>query len=391
MKLLPAIILFLVILIDPVESSCKVFSNKNSFYVADYAKVYSNIMVSMPAGETISIVKIVELRGYHTCWTDIDMTLTSPQGTDVLFYNNYGTCPGPYRGDFANFLFDSSSTLTVSSPPFTDNRVYRGNFNVYNSQNPNGEWKLYFDDNVGRDCGTLCSWSLLIGTNGSNCSGTTFSPGACSPLITTTTTCDQIQAAFANGGSGFVIPPSQVYKKVAVKKERRNTVGDYFIFYWVNYSNSEFDIEEGCMDSKIVDFIYKITNNSISPIEVGSLDAGYNQYAISALGVNLNNRYYVAWNIRPESNYCNCNNSSYIGSGTFVANVKYFTCLGALNRFYVDALHNYSSAVIKYDDQGLSADLNGSSTFSNTDQLLQIFLGSLSNRDYRMCGYCYNN
>jgi Ca2+-binding RTX toxin-like protein len=168
------------------------------------ATVRARLMYPRITGATVTFQALS-----HTFPDDIDALLVSPQGGSVLLMSDVG---GSTDASNVRLTFDDSATTSLpdagpltsgtfrptnigatdtfpdpapGSPPGT----YSSLLANLNGSNPNGEWRLFINDDAGADIGALDRWSLHV----------TAAPraGACANRLTGTTGADRI-----NGGSG---------------------------------------------------------------------------------------------------------------------------------------------------------------------------------------------
>jgi len=102
----------------------------------------------------------VEVDITHTWDGDLEITLTSPTGTDVILADNVGSL-----GDnFTNTVLDDAATTPIASgsPPFTGTFQPSEPLAGFVGEVPTGTWTLTILDSAGGDTGTLNSWSMVI-------------------------------------------------------------------------------------------------------------------------------------------------------------------------------------------------------------------------------------
>ena len=101
----------------------------------------------------------------HTYVSDLDISLTSPNGTVVdLSSGNGGS------GDnFTNTLFDQSAAtlITAGSPPYTGTFRPEGNLSTINGEMSAGNWTLTVRDNFNLDGGSINEFRLDLCVQGS--------------------------------------------------------------------------------------------------------------------------------------------------------------------------------------------------------------------------------
>lgn len=161
----------------------------------------------------------------HTFVGDLKATLTSPNGTTVVLFDRPGTtgigfgCSG---NDIDVTIIPGTGTEMETVCNVGLNPTILGYFNAFNGadlntlndgSNPNGTWTLNVSDNAGGDVGTIISFTLNFGRNGSfnpNAAGPgthtiTYSQSPCNgcpPSVTTqTVTVNDPSATITAGGS----------------------------------------------------------------------------------------------------------------------------------------------------------------------------------------------
>ncbi|MTI39281.1 reprolysin-like metallopeptidase [Fulvivirga lutimaris] len=121
--------------------------------------------VTINSSGKIGDVNIINLSGTHSFLEDLEVTLKSPLGTQVILFSTI--C-----GDKDNFNlnFDQQSPISSFDCPPTAGDTYRPieDLNAFNGEEMNGVWTLSISDNAKFDGGTLQSWSLEICGENSN-------------------------------------------------------------------------------------------------------------------------------------------------------------------------------------------------------------------------------
>ncbi|HKR06100.1 MAG TPA: CotH kinase family protein, partial [Bacteroidia bacterium] len=101
----------------------------------------------------------------HTYDSDLDISLISPDGTQVLLSSGNGGGDDNYIGT----CFNQSAAISIvqGSPPFNGNFRPQGQMGIVNNgQNPNGIWKLHILDTYPfADWGVLLNWSITFGNS----------------------------------------------------------------------------------------------------------------------------------------------------------------------------------------------------------------------------------
>lgn len=100
----------------------------------------------------------------HTWNADLEISLISPDGTEIMLTSHNGGDSDNYT----NTCFDqsASSSILTGWGPFTGTFKPQVNFGYLNNgQNGNGIWKLHIYDNYPADVGNLISWNITFGNN----------------------------------------------------------------------------------------------------------------------------------------------------------------------------------------------------------------------------------
>lgn len=100
----------------------------------------------------------------HTWNADLNISLISPDGTEIMLTSHNGGDSDNY----SNTCFDQSAASSIVSGwgPFTG--VFKPQVNLgylNNGQNGNGIWKLHIYDDYPADVGNLISWSITFGNS----------------------------------------------------------------------------------------------------------------------------------------------------------------------------------------------------------------------------------
>ncbi|MCH2134727.1 MAG: proprotein convertase P-domain-containing protein [Phycisphaerales bacterium] len=98
----------------------------------------------------------VEMDITHTFIGDLEVILTSPQGTSVVLHNRTGG-----SADDIVVLYDDDGGGTVPDGPGLLDDLY--------TEGVTGTWSLLVRDNAGADVGTLNAWALKIASTGDTC------------------------------------------------------------------------------------------------------------------------------------------------------------------------------------------------------------------------------
>lgn len=108
---------------------------------------------------TINDLNVFNLTANHTYIEDLEITLTSPQGTTVTLLS--GPC-----GNFDNLdiAFDDEAASATLPCPVTDGNAYQpaSVLSAFDGEDMNGTWTLTVNDQADQDGGALNSWGLEI-------------------------------------------------------------------------------------------------------------------------------------------------------------------------------------------------------------------------------------
>ncbi|MCB0352746.1 MAG: proprotein convertase P-domain-containing protein, partial [Bdellovibrionales bacterium] len=135
----------------------------------------SNITVGSPFQRTLQVNSVdgeictmsLDLNITHTFAADLDIFLTSPEGTNILITTDNG---GGNDDVFAGTTFaDAPGAPTVTDAVYMNGEllpvaVPEGAMAQVIGENPNGTWTLNVADDAAADDGTLNSWGLHIET-----------------------------------------------------------------------------------------------------------------------------------------------------------------------------------------------------------------------------------
>jgi subtilisin-like proprotein convertase family protein len=132
--------------------------------IPDLVTVTSDLNVP-DSGEITNV--IVALQINHTWANDLDVSLISPQSTEVILFNdvdgssdNFGTTCNP----FPDFILDDSAALPVSAytPGTPGSFIPQQPLSTFDSENQQGTWTLQIFDDSLADTGSLNCWCLEI-------------------------------------------------------------------------------------------------------------------------------------------------------------------------------------------------------------------------------------
>jgi subtilisin-like proprotein convertase family protein len=114
--------------------------------------------ISIENGGIISSMRVRQLKGYHEFFKDLDVRLTSPQGTQVVLFSE--KC-GNFNG-FFNFGLDDEAPGAFPCPPANNSQFYRPENPLapFEGQNSTGTWTLRVKDNEIGSGGSLEIFSL---------------------------------------------------------------------------------------------------------------------------------------------------------------------------------------------------------------------------------------
>lgn len=296
-----SILLFLIFIsINKVINAqeCKTYSNNTLRTIPDLQRAYSNVVVDIVG--TVTDVNIVNFSGYHTCISDINLELTSPSGTKVMFINFSGCCP--QIGHPFKTKFDDSGSTGSFPCPLDDNIAHKpthGNLSTFNGEPAAGTWTLLFDDVVGVDCGFLCGFSLEVSTGGV-CTGVAPDAADC-PVLSRPLTCDEIENIFDNGigvlpvlseckifsnsSMTFISDTSQTVSTVNVTLSGRITYVKIVNFAGYHSYSNDVKLTLTSPNGTSVTFINNSLTCGATPINIKFDDAG----AVTAYPCPLNN------------------------------------------------------------------------------------------------------
>ncbi len=114
-----------------------------------------------PAGSVIASV-IVSINLTHTFDFDLTISLTSPNGSNVVLSQNHGGSGQNYT----NTIFSDAALIPISfgTAPFTGTFLPDQPLSGLNAGTANGNWTLQINDGFSLDSGFLQDWSLTIDT-----------------------------------------------------------------------------------------------------------------------------------------------------------------------------------------------------------------------------------
>jgi len=127
----------------------------------------NTVISTINVGPDFPILDVnVTLNITHTWTDDLEITLTSPSGTDVeLIFDEGG------NGDnLIDTTFDQEGTdgpITDASPPFTGSFLPEGDLSTLYGETSGGDWVLTIVDDANQDGGSFNSFSLYLCVEGS--------------------------------------------------------------------------------------------------------------------------------------------------------------------------------------------------------------------------------
>lgn len=158
------------------------YANSSSISIPNSgpATPYPSIITVSNATGLVSKVSVKLIGLNHSFPDDLDILLVSPSGEKVLLMSDVG---GAHSVSGVNLTFNDSGAALLdaaqivsgtNSPtdlepgeslPSAPARPYSSSLTAFNGGNPNGDWKLYINDDNGGDSGALSGgWSLDLTT-----------------------------------------------------------------------------------------------------------------------------------------------------------------------------------------------------------------------------------
>ena len=123
--------------------------------------------ISVPSGNAVAGLKVVDFNLQHTYIEDITATLISPAGTRVtLFAAKCGSAAGSYSGNFKFNFDDAAASQLTCPPPITTGIFFQPEqpLSALNGQTSTGNWTLEIFDEFAQDGGLLSGWGLSLCT-----------------------------------------------------------------------------------------------------------------------------------------------------------------------------------------------------------------------------------
>lgn len=152
-----------------LSQSCTTFENTTPMNILGSVSTIESKLTSTFNG-TVSDVNLLQMTGSHEFFKDLETSLVSPSGTEVILFK--GKC-NSYNGNF-KFGIDDQAAIFFLCPPSDDlahkpDQTAGNALANFNNQNANGEWKLRVKDQQAGSGGVLASWKLQIcGAGASN-------------------------------------------------------------------------------------------------------------------------------------------------------------------------------------------------------------------------------
>ncbi|MFN0175242.1 MAG: reprolysin-like metallopeptidase [Saprospiraceae bacterium] len=119
--------------------------------------------INLLAGGQISDVNVMKVQGFHDYFSDLEVHIISPAGTDVLLWKTRcSSSNGPF-----NIRFDDGAAAVFACPPPNNNAASKPNglLSSFNGENAAGEWTLRLKDNQVSSGGSLSAFELQICSN----------------------------------------------------------------------------------------------------------------------------------------------------------------------------------------------------------------------------------
>jgi len=124
----------------------------------------TNSVIILGSGFRIGKAR-VSVHATHPAAGDLRLRLVSPTGTEVLLAANRGGNAANYGSSCAartTFDDDAATKITAGSAPFAGTFAPEENLSAFTGELSTGTWRLFVDDTVAGDTGTLQCWSLLL-------------------------------------------------------------------------------------------------------------------------------------------------------------------------------------------------------------------------------------
>jgi subtilisin-like proprotein convertase family protein len=117
-------------------------------------------VLSIPGQAILNNVTVAIGSLTHSFVSDLQIELTSPQGTTVRLFDRAGS-----SGDnLANTVFDDAAATPIAAgtAPFTGSFIPSQPLAAFKGERANGNWTLTVRDLAAEDTGTLSSWSMAV-------------------------------------------------------------------------------------------------------------------------------------------------------------------------------------------------------------------------------------
>ena len=177
---------------------CNTYINNDILDINDGQLTTSSINIPMLEDVTISKVKVT-VNIEHTYIQDLDITLVSPNNTEIILFQN-----GCTSENGLEVTFDDTSSQTISdvcgTQPVTGIITPLEPLSTFNGENSNGTWNLEVYDGYTGDDGVINSWSLEICSTQST-TNSTFTNSALTVGTNSTYTLLQAETEATSAGS----------------------------------------------------------------------------------------------------------------------------------------------------------------------------------------------
>jgi subtilisin-like proprotein convertase family protein len=126
--------------------------------INDSSTITSDLLVSDISGVLVDADVMLNIT--HTNDEDLDVFLNSPTGARVELFQDVGG----NGSNFTNTTLDDEAAISISlgATPFMGSFQPQGFLSNFDSQDPNGIWRLEITDDSGENFGTLNSWSITF-------------------------------------------------------------------------------------------------------------------------------------------------------------------------------------------------------------------------------------
>lgn len=139
-------------------------NNLNAIIPDDHGYTPLISTLTLPASPAVVEKVILSVDTIYHSWVgDLDITLRSPSGTEVLLSADNG---GAGHNIF-NAVFDDDAELPIhgAAAPFTGQWYPQESLSAFNNEPASGEWHLIILDDFPVDQGSLEAWTLTLITN----------------------------------------------------------------------------------------------------------------------------------------------------------------------------------------------------------------------------------